>query len=69
MGSPRRAVLDFDVAGSVPAGSIIESAQLTLALQGVGGLKSMNGSLPAMHGGIAVRAGRVTDRQEFTTMP
>ena len=52
-----------------PAGSIIESAQLTLALQGVGGLKSMNGWLPAMHGGIAVRAGRVTDRQEFTTMP
>jgi hypothetical protein len=46
-----------------------KSVQLTLALPGVGGLKSMIGSPPAMHGGIAVRAGRVTDRQEFTTMP
>jgi hypothetical protein len=37
MGSPRRALLDFDVAGNVPAGSTITSVQLTLVLQGVAG--------------------------------
>jgi hypothetical protein len=35
--SPRRALLAFDVAGSIPAGSVITSAQLTLTLQGVAG--------------------------------
>jgi hypothetical protein len=40
MSSPRRALLDFDVAGSVPAGSTIESVQLTLVLQGVAGTDS-----------------------------
>ena len=37
MNSPRRALLDFDVAGHVPAGAIINSVQLTLVLQGVAG--------------------------------
>jgi hypothetical protein len=38
MNSPRRALLDFDIAGSVPAGSTINSVQLTLVLQGVAGV-------------------------------
>src|SRR5262249_22664619 len=35
--SPRRGLLAFDIAGNIPAGSIITSAQLTLTLQGVAG--------------------------------
>src|SRR5262245_1896546 len=35
--SPRRALLAFDIAGNIPAGSVITSAQLTLTLQGVAG--------------------------------
>jgi hypothetical protein len=37
MNSPRRALLDFDVAGNVPAGSTITGVALTLVLQGVAG--------------------------------
>ena len=37
MNSPRRALLDFDIAGSVPAGSTITGVELTLVLQGVAG--------------------------------
>jgi hypothetical protein len=36
-GSPRRALLAFDVAGNIPALSTINSVQLTLVLQGVAG--------------------------------
>src|SRR5579863_7995017 len=35
--SPRRALLEFDIAGSVPAGSTIQSVQLTLYLAQVAG--------------------------------
>ena len=35
--SPRRALLAFNVVGSIPAGSVITSVQLTLTLQGVAG--------------------------------
>src|SRR5262245_21338906 len=35
--SPRRALLAFDIAGSIPSGSTIQSVQLTLTLQGVAG--------------------------------
>jgi hypothetical protein len=38
--SPRRALLDFNIAGNVPAGSTINSVQLTLVLQGVAGADS-----------------------------
>jgi hypothetical protein len=38
MDSPRRSLLDFDVAGNVPAGSTIDSVQLSLVLQGVAGV-------------------------------
>ena len=40
MNSPRRALLDFDVAGSVPTGSTITGVQLTLVLEGVAGTDS-----------------------------
>jgi hypothetical protein len=40
MNSPRRALLDFDIAGNVPAGSTITSVELTLVLQGVAGTDS-----------------------------
>jgi hypothetical protein len=40
MNSPRRGLLDFDVAGSVPAGSTITGVQLSLVLEGVAGTDS-----------------------------
>ncbi|HKE11984.1 MAG TPA: DNRLRE domain-containing protein, partial [Myxococcota bacterium] len=36
-GSPRRGLIDFDIAGNVPAGSTITSVQLTLFLAQVAG--------------------------------
>jgi hypothetical protein len=37
MNSPRRALISFDVAGSIPAGTTITNVQLTLTLGQVGG--------------------------------
>src|SRR5689334_3010417 len=37
MGSPRRGLLDFDIAGSVPTGATITDVQLTLHLGQVAG--------------------------------
>jgi hypothetical protein len=46
--SPRRALIAFDVAGSVPAGAVIQAVQLTLTLGqaagGGGGTGGVNGS-------------------------
>ena len=36
-GSPRRGLLQFDVAGGIPAGATIDSVQLTLTVAGVAG--------------------------------
>src|SRR5262245_57590830 len=36
-GSPRRALIDFDIAGNLPAGATIQSVQLTLILGQVAG--------------------------------
>lgn len=46
-GSPRRGLLWFDVAGSIPAGSTIDNAQLTLHVAGIAGTGGEGGSDPA----------------------
>src|SRR5256885_7760631 len=35
--SPRRGLIDFDIAGSIPAGSTINSVQMTLYLNSIAG--------------------------------
>jgi hypothetical protein len=63
MDSPRRSLLDFDVAGNVPAGSTIDSVQLSLVLQGVAGVDDWVASIVSICSSVRqIRARRLSAR-------